>query len=109
MTDFWHLINPKLDDTLPVKTVIDFIEELMFISVDIILYYLQHCASSQDPLEMGITSRSQQAVHHKSPEAKQDEMNRQCAIRYLLEARRNKQNILENIKDMLKFNTVVRR
>lgn len=36
-------------------------------------------------------------------------MNRQCALRYLIEAKKSKQNVLENIKEMLKFVNTLRR
>jgi hypothetical protein len=35
-------------------------------------------------------------------------MNRQCAIRYLREAKSNKINLLENIKDILKIKNIRR-
>ena len=35
LTDLWILINPKLEDSIPLDTVIEFIKELMYIAVDI--------------------------------------------------------------------------
>jgi hypothetical protein len=109
LTDFWHLINPKLDDGISVETAITFIEDLMFISVDLMLNYFKNNMPHQDPLQQGLLTKSQNKAYNTSHESKQEEMNRQCAIRYLMEAKKQKDNVLENIKDMLKFMTTVRR
>ena len=41
-------------------------------------------------------------------EAKEEEINRVCAIKYLEEAKRNSKNIVNNFKDMLPRNEVAR-
>ena len=38
--DMWHLINPELEDTVSNEDVIQFLEDLIFISVDMMKKFL---------------------------------------------------------------------
>ena len=78
-----------------------FLSDLVFLSVDIMLDYFEKSSNKKALTEAAITTHSQRKATQTTTEAKEEEMNRQCAIRYLREAKRNKQNLIENVKDLL--------
>ena len=44
--DMWHILNPKLDDSVPREKVEEFINDLVFISVDLMLKYIPNMGLS---------------------------------------------------------------
>ena len=104
----WHLLNPKLDDTIPKERVIAFIQDLIYISVDLMLRYLKLSKQDKSLLDRGTTTQSQDNKAKTTSEAKEEEINRACAVKYLEEAKRNSKNIINNFKDLLPRKEVAR-
>ena len=88
--------------------MIKFLHDLIVMAVDIMLEYFLQSSNKKSLADAAFTSRSQKQAQLNSQESKEEEMNRQCAIRYLREAKKCKENLVENIKDMLQIKNIRR-
>ena len=59
-------------------------------------------------MERGTTTQTQDRAALNTPEAKEEEINRACAIKYLEEAKKNSSNVVNNFKEMLPGKNVAR-
>jgi len=91
--DLWHLINPKLELTIPKETVIDFVKDLLKIAVDLNFQYIQN-------LEKKLI---QQGVNEKvnATKVKEEESIRKRAIKYLDLAQRKIPEFIEKLMEIM--------
>ena len=81
--DLWHLINPKLEQTIPRDQVVELIKDLVFIAVDLNIKYLSNMGES---LKEKGTQDKPGAV---TKESREQEKLRMRALKYLDLAKKN--------------------
>ena len=102
----WHLVNPKLDDTVSKEVVIKFIKELIFIAIDLMLAFL-HKQEKVSLLDPANDRQGQQSTPQNNVGIKEEQIMKQKAIEYLQKARLNQANVIENLIELLPANNQI--
>lgn len=92
--DLWHLINPKLEQTIPRDQVIELLKDLMYIAIDMNIKYLS---------VMGESLRDKGTKENTLPtrESKEEEKMKNRALKYLDVAKKNSPKLIEDITKLL--------
>lgn len=92
--DLWHLINPKLEQTIPRDQVIELIKDLIYIAVDMNIKYISVMGESlreKGTKEKGLPTR----------ESKEEEKMKNRALKYLDLAKKNSGRLIEDTAKLL--------
>lgn len=83
----WHILNPKLDDSVPREKVEEFLSDLVYISVDMMIKYISVMGLSLK--EKGTTTVNEVARQAKGLDARNETKIKDSAIIHLKKLRKH--------------------
>jgi hypothetical protein len=93
--DLWHLINPKLEQTVPRDQVIELMKDLVYVAVDMNIKYLSVMGDRLK--DMGTKDKTNVATK----ESKEVEKMKNRALKYLDTAKKNSPKLIEDMAKLL--------